>query len=49
VALLTVTAAGYFDRFRFTVTDRAALPVALSASAELTGACPATATAYWRA
>ncbi len=49
VALLTETAAGYFDRFGFTATDRAALPQPLSASAELTGACPATATAYWRA
>jgi len=49
VGLLTETAAGYFDRFGFTVIDRAALPAALSASAELTGACPATATAYWRA
>ena len=49
VGLLTETAAGYFDRFGFTATDRAGLPAALSASAELTGACPATATAYWRA
>jgi amino-acid N-acetyltransferase len=49
VGLLTETAAGYFDRFGFAATDRAALPEALSASAELTGACPATATAYWRA
>jgi amino-acid N-acetyltransferase len=49
VGLLTTTAAGYFDRFGFTVTERAGLPAALSASAELTGACPATAAAYWRA
>jgi amino-acid N-acetyltransferase len=37
VGLLTTTAAGYFDRFGFTATDRAVLPAALSASAELTG------------
>ena len=49
VGLLTETAAGYFDRFGFTAADRADLPAALSASPELTGACPATATAYWRA
>jgi amino-acid N-acetyltransferase len=49
VGLLTETAAGYFDRFGFTVTDRAGLPQSLWSSAELTGACPATATAYWRA
>ena len=48
VALLTETADGYFDRFGFRQVDRAALPPALDASAELAGACPDTARAYRR-
>ncbi|MGY1820525.1 GNAT family N-acetyltransferase [Geodermatophilus sp. SYSU D00079] len=43
VALLTETADGYFPRFGFTPVDRDQLPAALGASAELRGACPASA------
>jgi len=43
--LLTTTAAGYFPRFGFEIIGREALPSALSASAELQGACPASAVA----
>jgi amino-acid N-acetyltransferase len=49
VALLTETAVGYFERFGFIATTREALPRALAGSAELAGACPASAVAYWRA
>lgn len=45
VYLLTTTAADYFARLGFTRVERAALPAALQASAELRGACPASATA----
>ncbi|MBB3084779.1 GNAT family N-acetyltransferase [Geodermatophilus sabuli] len=48
VGLLTETAAGYFPRFGFTPVDRDQLPAALSASAELRGACPASAHALLR-
>jgi len=48
VALLTETAAGYFPRFGFAAVDRGALPAALAASAELRGACPASAHAFLR-
>jgi amino-acid N-acetyltransferase len=48
VALLTETAAGWFPRFGFHPVDRAALDPALAASAELAGACPATAQAFQR-
>ena len=48
VALLTETAAGWFPRFGFHLVDRAALDPALAASAELAGACPATAQAFLR-
>jgi amino-acid N-acetyltransferase len=48
VALLTETAAGYFPRFGFSAVDRKRLPAALSASAELQGACPASARALLR-
>jgi amino-acid N-acetyltransferase len=48
VALLTETAAGWFPRFDFRQVDRAALDPALAASAELAGACPATAQAFVR-
>jgi amino-acid N-acetyltransferase len=48
VALLTETAAGYFDRFGFTSVKRDTLPGALSASPELAGACADTARAYLR-
>jgi amino-acid N-acetyltransferase len=49
VGLLTETADGYFDRFGFRPVERAELPAALEASAELVDACPATARAYRRA
>jgi amino-acid N-acetyltransferase len=48
VGLLTETAQGYFERLGFTRVDRSALPGESAASAELTGACPATAAAYLR-
>ena len=48
VALLTETAAGYFPRFGFTAVARDRLPAALAASAELRGACPASAHALLR-
>lgn len=48
VALLTETAAGFFPRFGFAPVDRAALPSVLGGSAELRGACPATARALLR-
>jgi amino-acid N-acetyltransferase len=43
--LLTTTAERYFPRFGFEVVAREALPAALDASAELRGACPASAVA----
>jgi amino-acid N-acetyltransferase len=48
VALLTETAAGWFPRFGFRSVERTALDPALAASAELAGACPATAQAFLR-
>jgi amino-acid N-acetyltransferase len=48
VALLTETASGWFARFGFHEVERAALPAALRASAELQGACPASAVAMLR-
>jgi amino-acid N-acetyltransferase len=48
VALLTETGAGWFPRFGFRPVERAALDPALAASAELAGACPATARAFLR-
>ena len=48
VALLTGTAEHYFPRFGFTPVDRDRLPAALTASAELRGACPASARALLR-
>jgi amino-acid N-acetyltransferase len=48
VGLLTETADGYFNQFGFAAVDREALPPQLAGSAELTGACPATARAYLR-
>ena len=43
--LLTTTAETYFPRFGFRVVSRSNLPDALGASAELRGACPASAVA----
>ena len=43
--LLTQTAAEYWPRFGFVVTDRAGAPGALRTSSEWAGACPASATA----
>jgi len=41
--LLTTTAAGFFARLDFTRVPRASAPLALQASAEFQGACPASA------
>ncbi|MGY1617190.1 GNAT family N-acetyltransferase [Geodermatophilus sp. SYSU D00691] len=48
VALLTESAANWFPRFGFVVVPREELPPALGASAELRGACPASAHALLR-
>jgi amino-acid N-acetyltransferase len=45
IALLTTTAADFFPRFGFHPIPQSELPLVLQASAELQGACPATATA----
>jgi amino-acid N-acetyltransferase len=45
LALLTEGNDAYFRRFGFKTVPREALPPALAASAELKGACPASATA----
>ncbi len=42
--LLTTTAAAWFPKFGFTVTDRSAVPAALANTIEFTSACPASAT-----
>jgi amino-acid N-acetyltransferase len=47
--LLTTTAEGYFAGLGFAAVARHHLPAALAPSAELRGACPATATAMHRA
>ncbi|MCE9572965.1 MAG: GNAT family N-acetyltransferase [Deltaproteobacteria bacterium] len=46
VHLLTTTAAAYFARLGFARIERAALPAAVAASPELTGACPASAATF---
>jgi N-acetylglutamate synthase-like GNAT family acetyltransferase len=43
IYLLTTSAEGYFPRFGFVHTTRAAVPAAVKASAEFRGACPDTA------
>jgi amino-acid N-acetyltransferase len=48
VALLTETAADYFPRFGFSPVERDRLPASLADSAELRGACPASAWALLR-
>lgn len=48
VALLTESAEDWFPRFGFAVVGRDRLPAALQASAELRGACPASARALLR-
>ncbi|MGY1601140.1 GNAT family N-acetyltransferase [Geodermatophilus sp. SYSU D00815] len=48
VALLTGSADGWFPRFGFRPVAREQLPVTLAASAELRGACPASARALLR-
>jgi amino-acid N-acetyltransferase len=48
VSLLTTTAADYFAARGFARVAREALPAALAASAELRGACPASAIAMKR-
>jgi amino-acid N-acetyltransferase len=49
VYLLTTTADDYFTEFGFETVERNALPAELSASRELQGACPASATAMLKA
>jgi L-amino acid N-acyltransferase YncA len=44
VVLLTTTAATFFLRFGFRPVDRSAAPEAIRSSAELSGACPSSAT-----
>lgn len=48
VYLLTTTAQDYFPKFGFACVRRENLPAALGASAELRGACPASAVAMRR-
>jgi amino-acid N-acetyltransferase len=48
VGLLTETASEYFPRFGFVPVERDQLPAVLAASAELRGACPASARALLR-
>jgi amino-acid N-acetyltransferase len=48
VYLLTETAERFFERLGFERIDRGEIPPALAASAELRGACPASATAMRR-
>jgi N-acetylglutamate synthase-like GNAT family acetyltransferase len=43
VYLLTTTAEHYFPRLGFGCVDRQTVPAAMQASAEFTGACPASA------
>ncbi len=43
IVLLTTTAERWFPRFGYAVIERADVPAALHASAELRGACPASA------
>jgi amino-acid N-acetyltransferase len=42
--LLTTTAAAWFPKFGFAVTERDAVPASLAATVEFTSACPASAT-----
>jgi amino-acid N-acetyltransferase len=49
VYLLTTTAEHYFPRLGFVCVDRECVPAALHASAEFTGACPASAVVMRRA
>jgi N-acetylglutamate synthase-like GNAT family acetyltransferase len=46
VYLLTITAAGYFPSFGFAPITRAEVEPAVQASAEFTGACPASAAVF---
>ncbi len=47
IYLLTATAAGFFRRFGFVPAERSEAPVALRASPEFRGACPADAPLLW--
>jgi amino-acid N-acetyltransferase len=49
VYLLTTTAEHYFPRLGFICVDRESVPAGLRASAEFTGACPASAVVMCRA
>jgi len=42
--LLTTTAADWFPKFGFEVTDRASVPADIASTVEFTGACPSSAT-----
>lgn len=42
--LLTTTAADWFPKFGFTITDRASVPTTIASTVEFTGACPSSAT-----
>lgn len=44
VYLLTTTAAAWFPKFGFVVTDRASVPASIANTVEFTGACPSSAT-----
>lgn len=48
IFLLTTTAEEYFPRFGFARTTRAAVPIAVKASAEFQGACPESAAVMTR-
>jgi phosphinothricin acetyltransferase len=48
LVLLTTTAERFFPRFGFAAVDRASVPDAVRASAEFTGACPASAIVMMR-
>lgn len=44
IYLLTTTAADWFPKFGFTVTDRASVPAGIASTVEFKGVCPSTAT-----
>ena len=44
IHLLTTTAANWFPKFGFEVTDRASVPAAIAGTVEFTSACPSSAT-----
>ena len=44
LVLLTTTAANWFPKFGFVVTDRASVPSSIAGTVEFTSACPSSAT-----